>query len=471
MSGFSNLMASTAISGAVSPVVSRDFLTDQSVPTWLDYSGITGHRMMYDSTGKLTYAPNNELLNTATLSTQNVTTIAANYVLSIKGTGSVTLTGTSTAGPLNGTGASNRVDLAFTPTAGTLTLTVSGSVTDARLSRVTYETTMRTIDDVNTTSAAYYGPRFDFPNATAAGLLIEESRTNVVLQNRDLTNASWTKTNVTAVKDQTGIDGVANSASKITASAGNGTVTQSITLASSARFQTAFVKRITGTGTVNMTMDGGSTWTAVTVTGSWTRVSIPTQTLANPAIGFQIVTNGDAIAVDFVQNEDGAFATSPIFTTTASVTRAADNIKFSGTALTGIRTAAASFIVETNFIGAVAGINNLIADTVNQFYLNGTTARINNNSTENIATIGGGASIPGVNIRTAFGWDASSSSVVANNGTLSASATGVTVQVNVYLANNAPWAFGNGYYRGLSIYNSRLPNSTLQTKSTVGGSY
>lgn len=158
------------------------------------------------------------------------------------------------------------------------------------------------------------------------GLLVESTRTNVVLYNRDLTNAAWTKTNVTAAKTQTGIDGVANSASSITATAGNGTCLQAIVLASSARFQTAYVKRITGTGTVEMTMDNGTTWTAITVTSSWARVSIATQTLANPTVGFRLATSGDAIAVDYVQNENGTYATSPIATTSAATARNQDAI-------------------------------------------------------------------------------------------------------------------------------------------------
>lgn len=156
-------------------------------------------------------------------------------------------------------------------------------------------------------------------------LLLEPARTNVVLHSRDLTNAAWVKTNCTALKDQAGADGVASAASKLTATAGNATCLQSITLASSARYQSAYVKRITGTGVVEMTMDN-VTWTPVTVTASWTRVTIPTQTLANPTVGFRIVTSGDEIAVDFVQNEDGSYPTSRIATTTAAVTRAADNL-------------------------------------------------------------------------------------------------------------------------------------------------
>lgn len=157
------------------------------------------------------------------------------------------------------------------------------------------------------------------------GFRLEGARTNVALWNRDLTNAAWTKTNITPVKDQTGIDGVSNSASKITATAGNGTCLQAVVLASSLRRQSAFVKRITGSGVVEMTTDNGTTWTAVTVTAAWTRVTIPAQTLANPTLGFRIVTSGDAVAVDYAQNETGAFESTPIATTTAAVTRATDS--------------------------------------------------------------------------------------------------------------------------------------------------
>lgn len=165
---------------------------------------------------------------------------------------------------------------------------------------------------------------FDAATGRCLGRSVWESRTNVALWSRDLTNAAWVKSNTTAALTQIGVDGVANSASLLTATAANGTALQTVTLASSARFQTAYVRRVTGTGTINMTTDGGSTWTAVTLTSTWTRVSIPTQTLANPQLGFRIVTSGDAIAVDYVQNENGTFATPAIPTTTLAVTRAAD---------------------------------------------------------------------------------------------------------------------------------------------------
>jgi hypothetical protein len=77
----------------------------------------------------------NLMLGSDTPSTQSVVVTAQAYTLSFTGTGTITLSGASTAGPLVGTGAGygNRVSLTFTPSAGTLTLTVSGSVTNAQL--------------------------------------------------------------------------------------------------------------------------------------------------------------------------------------------------------------------------------------------------------------------------------------------------------------------------------------------------
>lgn len=82
----------------------------------------------------------NLLLNSTTLSTQSVSVTAQAYTLSFYGTGTVTLTGASTAGPLVGTAAGTRVSLNFTPSAGSLTLTVSGSVQYAQLEAGAYPT-------------------------------------------------------------------------------------------------------------------------------------------------------------------------------------------------------------------------------------------------------------------------------------------------------------------------------------------
>lgn len=99
------------------------------------------------------------------LLTQSVTVAATPYTLSFYGTGTITLSGTSTSGPLVGTGVyPNRVTLTFTPTAGSLTLTVSGSVRWAQLEAGSFATShiptagsqaTRVADDAQITGASF----------------------------------------------------------------------------------------------------------------------------------------------------------------------------------------------------------------------------------------------------------------------------------------------------------------------------
>jgi hypothetical protein len=75
----------------------------------------------------------NILLNSAVLSTQSVSVPASVQALSFYGTGTITLSG-AFVGSLVGTGPyPSRASLIFTPTAGVLTLTVTGSVLNAQL--------------------------------------------------------------------------------------------------------------------------------------------------------------------------------------------------------------------------------------------------------------------------------------------------------------------------------------------------
>jgi hypothetical protein len=168
--------------------------------------------------------------------------------------------------------------------------------------------------------------RFGYDQSTLAarGLLMEMARTNIALHSRDFTQTAWVKSNITAALNVTGIDGVANSASRLTATAANGTALQTITSASANHVTSFFVRRISGTGTVEITQNNGTTWTAITLTSAWQRFVVPVGTVANPVIGLRLVTSGDVVAVDVAQAEVETFPTSPIITAGASVTRAVD---------------------------------------------------------------------------------------------------------------------------------------------------
>ena len=81
----------------------------------------------------------NRLLNSATVVTQTISTTGVACTVSFYGTGTITFSGTF-SGSLVGTGISNRVSLTFTPTAGNLVLTVSGTCTNGQLETGSYAT-------------------------------------------------------------------------------------------------------------------------------------------------------------------------------------------------------------------------------------------------------------------------------------------------------------------------------------------
>lgn len=179
-------------------------------------------------------------------------------------------------------------------------------------------------------------PRFSYAGmdttvTTTGGYSREGARTNSCLQARDLTNAAWTKSNLTTAQTSTGIDGVTNSCTRCTASAGNGTALQAVVIASAAKAFGVWIKRVTGTGEIDITLDNGSTWTNITsqINASTFTLVQATQTLANPTVGIRVVTSADAIDVDVAQLEDGAaFSSTPIPTTAAAVTRNADILSY-----------------------------------------------------------------------------------------------------------------------------------------------
>jgi hypothetical protein len=129
-----------------------------------------------------------------------------------------------------------------------------------------------------------------FPNVGTLGLW-----------NRDLTNAVWVATTMTTAKTQTGVDGTASAATLLTATGANATLLQTTTATVNTRILEAWVKRVTGTGTVQMTLDGGTTWQTITPgSGAYALCVISQASVTNPVYGFRLATSGDAIAVDLV---------------------------------------------------------------------------------------------------------------------------------------------------------------------------
>lgn len=164
-------------------------------------------------------AATNILLNSTSLSTQTCTVSAVPYTLSFYGTGTITLSGVHSA-TVVGTGVyPNRRTFTFTPTAGSLTLTVSGTVSNAQLETGTEATSWistagstvtRAADVITGTGLVYtnvvnLNPEWSSATTYAIGATVSfgTSGTYVSLQNSNLNQnpttatAFWSRTGPT----------------------------------------------------------------------------------------------------------------------------------------------------------------------------------------------------------------------------------------------------------------------------------
>lgn len=119
-----------SVKGAATPTFTRS--TTASVT---DFEGIVHTAKINEARFSGARRVENLLSNTEVLSTQTITVISgSSYIFSFSGTGSVTFSGAAT-GTLTGTGG-ERVEVTKTAASTSLTLTVSGSVLQAQLEKV-----------------------------------------------------------------------------------------------------------------------------------------------------------------------------------------------------------------------------------------------------------------------------------------------------------------------------------------------
>jgi hypothetical protein len=183
-------------------------------------------------------------------------------------------------------------------------------------------------------SAAINEARFECDATTLAakGLLIEGAATNLLNFSETFattggTNNNWADTNLTRTSTNNTSPRNDATALQITASAANGTIISSAAMGTSAaRTLSVWLRRVTGTGNIQYTLDNGSTYTTQAITAVWVRYTFAVTTAAQ-RVGFRIVTSADAIEIWGVQLETGTGASSYIPTTTAQVTKAADFCK------------------------------------------------------------------------------------------------------------------------------------------------
>ncbi len=301
---------------------------------------------------------------------------------------------------------------------------------------------------------------------TYGGYLSEPAATQLVTPTasiRDMTDASWVKVNATAAKNATGIDGVANSASTLTATSNGGTVLQTLVAAASARTFSAFVRRKTGTGTI--TIQQGATTLDVTAqlnSTTYTRVTLNASVL-NAAFGFIFGTNADAIEVDFNQFEANPFgpaamATSPM--ASAGAARAIDDLSYVATG--NVVDTTGTFYTEV-FINANTGSEMSFCRDFNNSsrlgYITGanTTSIACNDSTTTVTKSGLTDYLTGIRKR-ASSWGALG---LRATGDGAAPATGVFDGTMLTVDNLIFGQSLNGMIKNVLIYNTQLSDAAL----------
>jgi len=371
---------------------------------------------------------------------------------------------------------------------------------------VTYQTTPGTY--VATTSAAYYGPRFDNTPGVAnspLGLLIEEARTNYVTQFSPFTTG-WALTTATIGTLVASPDGTSN-ASPVTNTAIYGFASTNMTLPvdTSTYCASVFIKKTVGatvfpgislyvgsayysaavntnTGTITARTGQVPSSSSITDAGTFWRVAITAPNASVAAASFQLYpavnadasatwTGGTGTATFYgAQVEKGTFATSPIFTTTAAVTRAADVAQLTGYALTVLQGSAFSIVVQTNGTGTTLNGRIISFGASNNpvlYWSSSTSLGSYNNATTLFATAGTGTF--NGNIRSAIGVSNSGRSLVLGGGVVATDTNTFASPAYVSLGNiNLNSVFLNGYVEQFSAYNKRLPNLTLKAKTVLG---
>jgi hypothetical protein len=373
----------------------------------------------------------------------------------------------------------------YTPVATTSGGLVLGASGDFNVTRATTATRVNANGLIESVASGV--PRLDYytsgGTAGCPALLVEPSAQNLALHSRDLTNAVWSGTTVTTAKNAVGADGVASGATTITATAASGTVLQALSHASQSRVFSAYIRRVTGTGAIQLTTNGGTNWTTVTISSLYTQVACAAQTVASGTIGIRLAVSGDVIEVDFTQGEVGPVATSPITTTTtAPVTRNADVISVSGAVSGCIGQTEGTIYAEVDFRnlgynGAIFTLqtDNWITNSIQIQKSLGNQWRFTIRAASAvILNVDAGTITAGI-YKIALGYNtATSGTVLAVNGSILSTQTASSIPAcnSVVLGTRSETGTNftihlNDRIRSLALYTTRLTNAELAALTTL----
>lgn len=434
------------------------------------------------------------------------------------------------AGALSATNRIYAVDSTSAIYAATTSSTGDFTLLGSGCSAVTYETAPRSGDLVTTTASAYYGHRIDHDPATLVpkGLLIEEARTNLALRSQEFDNIAWSKSNSSVSANSTAAPDGTDTADTLTASAVTASpilYLSSVAVSSGTTYALSFfVKKGTrryvaasfqggaaghyvtavfdlddglttatetsvgatsGTITSTKKENLGNGWYRIIVVGSMAQTSsFPWVGHAPTATGNTFNSTGqisgtyagtETFYVWGAQLEAGAFATSHIPTGASSVARSADVPSVTGTNFSSVWGAANTIVADwtPSTVASSAAMAMSVTDggvsNLHQMYGGLTTL-------QNSCAVAGvtqyalqflSALATNTRIQVALAVKQDDFAACVNGGAVSTDTSGTTPTVTqLCIGHRNGLSQLNGWIRSISLYNTRLSNTQLQTLTT-----
>lgn len=320
------------------------------------------------------------------------------------------------------------------------------------------------------------------------GLLVEEARTNIILQSQTLDNASWTKLNVVVTADQAPDPTGGNTTDQVVSTnvADNflGQTVNSVGNGPGVVWTLSFWAKVSsGTFNLPILIDDGAghftinpSTTTVTLTTTLQRFTVTgtagalTGTNVRSGFGgFATWATANTIFIWGVQLEQGAFATSYIPTTTTSAVRSLDVVSFP-TASFNYNSAAQTiyalyntFVPAGLFSGAVWSFNNVLGtpqvgqDGSSHAYLWTASGTLG---------LAGGSLTNGVDAKVAAAVQVSNHAISVNSAIATSADAGALASTSSFRAGTGGNGPVNGYIKRLAYWSSRVSNANLQTLTT-----
>jgi hypothetical protein len=338
----------------------------------------------------------------------------------------------------------------------------------------------------------------------AKGLLVEESRANLLTQSSDF-SVNWSRTNITV--DKTAILAPDNTltGNLLATATGSGQVTRNVNATATAHTFSLFIKKgpnnpltssflIRNATTLTNLAQVVVTWSTMsfssTIGGAlnkweqykdgWWRVTLSAS--AGITVGNLLVLyamGSTAVGYDMYawgcQFEEGAFATSYIPTTTTALTRNADVAAMTGTNFSDFWQASSGGVLVRARPGTVSGTRPWVqfddntADNIIALRGNTTNPELYIKATTDQAAIDAGTIAANTSYRLAGTW--ATNDCAANlNGAAPVLDTSATIPAVTQMRLGSDGTnYLNGHIEAVEYYDQRLLNSALQVASSSAG--